>query len=151
VAIENENPEGRAGVVLKGPRRGFVLATISFISGYGSQVSVAAIKWRATGSAACAVWGVSSNPRSRWGLMYILFHAVMIGILGTTMYRFVDWFEPNRRLAKILKILVLVTGALALAQLPTWKKLRQSKSGLVLPASGRAQLRPPIILQAIVR
>ena len=26
--------------------------------------------------------------------MYILFHAVMIGILGTTMYRFVDWFEP---------------------------------------------------------
>ena len=35
------------------------------------------------------------------------------------MYRFVDWFEPNRRLTQILKILVLVTGALALiAQLP---------------------------------
>ena len=119
--FENENPEGRAGVVLKAPCRGFVLATISFISGYGSWVSVAAINWRATGSAACAVWVVSSNPtiRSRWGVMYVLFHAVMIGILGTTMYRFVDWFEPNRRLAQILKILVLVTGALALiAQLP---------------------------------
>jgi hypothetical protein len=46
--------------------------------------------------------------------MYILFHAVMIGILGTTEYRFVDWREPNRRLAQILKILVVVTGALAL-------------------------------------
>ena len=51
--------------------------------------------------------------------MYILFHTVMIGILGTTMYGFVDRFEPNRRLAQILKILVLVTGALALiVQLP---------------------------------
>jgi hypothetical protein len=51
--------------------------------------------------------------------MYILFHAVMIRILGTSMYRFVDWFEPNRRLAQILKIFVPVTGALALiAQLP---------------------------------
>jgi len=52
--------------------------------------------------------------------MYILFHTVMIGILGTTMYGFVDrFFEPNRRLAQILKILVLVPGALALiVQLP---------------------------------
>ena len=51
--------------------------------------------------------------------MYILFHTVMIGILGTTMYGFVDRFEPNRKLAQILKILVPVTGALALiVQLP---------------------------------
>ena len=55
------------------------------------------------------------TPRSRWGVMYILFHAVMIG-LGTTMYRFVDWFEPNRRLAQILKILVLVPAPLRLSR-----------------------------------
>ena len=56
--FENENPEGRAGVVLKAPRRGFVLATTSFIWGYGSWVSVAAINRRGRGSAACAVWVV---------------------------------------------------------------------------------------------
>jgi hypothetical protein len=51
--------------------------------------------------------------------MYTLVHAAMIGILGTTMFRFVDWYEPNRTFAQILKILVLVMGALALiAQLP---------------------------------
>jgi hypothetical protein len=46
----------------------------------------------------------------------------MIGILGTTMFRFVGWYEPNRTFAQILKILVLVIGALALiAQLPREK------------------------------
>jgi hypothetical protein len=46
--------------------------------------------------------------------MYVLLHAVMIGTLGTAMFRFVHWFDPNRKLAQILKILVLVTGALSL-------------------------------------
>ena len=108
--FENENLEGRGGVVLKAPRKRFDLATTSFISGYGS-----------VGIRCDDQVGERRVPqqRSRWGVMYILFHAVMIRILGTTMYRFVDWFEPNRRLAQILKILVLVTGALALiAQLP---------------------------------
>jgi hypothetical protein len=118
--FENENLEGRGGVVLKASRRRFDLATTSFISGYGSvgircddQVGERRVPQHVR-------YGESNQtPRSRWGVMYILFHAVMIGILGTTMYRFVDWFEPNRRLAQILKILVLVTGALALiAQLP---------------------------------
>ena len=34
--FENENLEGRGGVVLKAPRKRFDLATTSFISGYGS-------------------------------------------------------------------------------------------------------------------
>ena len=34
--FENENLEGRGGVVLKAPRQRFDLATTSFISGYGS-------------------------------------------------------------------------------------------------------------------
>jgi hypothetical protein len=34
--FENENLEGRGGVVLKAPRRRFDLANTSFISGYGS-------------------------------------------------------------------------------------------------------------------
>jgi hypothetical protein len=46
--------------------------------------------------------------------MYVLLHAVVIGALGTAMFRFVHRFEPNRKLAQILKILVLATGALAL-------------------------------------
>jgi hypothetical protein len=50
----------------------------------------------------------------RWSVMYVLLHAVMIGTLGTAMFRFVHWFDPNRKLAQILKILVLVTGALSL-------------------------------------
>ena len=67
------------------------------------------------GSAVFAVWGVSSNPTIKMGR-----HVDLIQRRdGWEMYRFVDWFEPNRRLAQILKIFVLVTGALALiVQLP---------------------------------
>lgn len=56
----------------------------------------------------------------QWGSLYVLLDAAMIGLLGSTMYRFVDLFEPNRTFAQILKVLVVVTGALALlAQAPT--------------------------------
>jgi hypothetical protein len=59
--------------------------------------------------------GSSSNPTIKMGR-----HVDLIQRRDDwEMYRFVDWFEPNRRLAQILKILVLVTGALALiVQLP---------------------------------
>ena len=63
--------------------------------------------------------GLRHVPTTNGAVMYTLVHAAMIGILGTTMFRFVDWYEPNRTFAQILKILVLVMGALALiAQLP---------------------------------
>ena len=75
------------------------------------------------------------TPRSRWGVMYILFHTVMIGILGTTMYGFVDRFEPNRRLPQIFED--IGSGdrrPCAYRAIARVKKPRQSKSGLVLPA-----------------
>ena len=81
--FKNESLEGRGGVVLKAPRRRFDLATTSFISGYASvgircddQVGERRVPQHVR-------YGESiQTPRSRWGVMYILFHAVMIGILS---------------------------------------------------------------------
>ena len=58
----------------------------------------------------------SRTPQPEMGFLYLFFHAAMVGMLGLTMIRFVDLFEPNRRLAQILKILVLATGALSLME-----------------------------------
>jgi hypothetical protein len=51
--------------------------------------------------------------------MFILLHGLMIGFLGVGMYLSVDQYEPNRKLAGILKWLVVSIGILAfLAHLP---------------------------------
>jgi hypothetical protein len=46
--------------------------------------------------------------------MYFALHGLLIGFLGMGMYAFVDRLEPNRKLAQLLKALVVLTAALAL-------------------------------------
>jgi hypothetical protein len=65
--FENENLEGRGGVVLKAPRRRFDLATTSFISGYGSWVSVAAIKLASDGFRSMCGMGSLIKPHDQDG------------------------------------------------------------------------------------
>ena len=52
--------------------------------------------------------------------MYLALHGLLIGFVGTMMFKFVDYFETNRRLARALKAMIVLMGTLAvLHQLQT--------------------------------
>ncbi len=46
--------------------------------------------------------------------MYLALHGLLIGFLGTMMFKFVDYLEPNRPLAVALKAVIVLTGTLAI-------------------------------------
>ena len=46
--------------------------------------------------------------------MYLALHGLLIGFVGTMMFKFVDYFETNRSLARVLKTVIVLTGTLAI-------------------------------------
>jgi len=46
--------------------------------------------------------------------MYLALYGLLIGFVGTMMFKFVDYFETNRSQARVLKAVIVLTGTLAI-------------------------------------
>ena len=58
--------------------------------------------------------GVASSPTTKPRHMYLALYGLLIGFVGTMMFKFVDYFETNRSQARVLKAVIVLTGTLAI-------------------------------------
>ena len=50
-----------------------------------------------------------------WMTALTLLYASVVAFVGAFLFRAVDWLEPNRRLALVLKYAIIAVGAVAIA------------------------------------